>query len=386
MVHQTKSNSQEHLKVNNLDKQLYMSEYLCNLVENAGDGIVSISKDETITSWNQSAEEMFGYSSSEAIGQSIDIIVTQDLREERHQLIGKMNLNGEVVKGFETERKKKDGETIPVSITVSPIKDRHGGILGVSEVFRVMTEEEFMRKRITHFEKLISLGKLAAEIAHQVNSPLGAVFGRIQLIIKNIDKFDRKMLVDNLKQMLDSCDQIRTTIGSLLNYTRRLVIKKPVSLNEVLDDALKMMSHRLNLKGIRVYKSFMENLPSTQGISGELIHIFVNIISNAVDSMDKGGRLEVITDVDNQSKTSNENRIRVTITDTGCGISEANITKIFNPFYTTKDEGKGTGLGLSIVKRIIKMHKGDIDVLSKLNQGTSFIFLFPRFNEDGKEA
>jgi hypothetical protein len=105
-------------------------------------------------------------------------------------------------------------------------------------------------------------------------------------------------------------------------------------------------------------------------------------MSNAIDAMDKGGRLEVITDVLNDPKTSSISRVRVTIIDTGHGISEQNIERIFTPFYTTKDEGKGTGLGLSIVKRIIKFHKGDINVLSKVNQGTSFIFSFPGLNDE----
>ncbi|MFQ5963584.1 MAG: nitrogen regulation protein NR(II) [Candidatus Scalinduaceae bacterium] len=376
------SKSKEIFKAEDLEKQSHMNEYLCHLVENAGDGIVSVSKDGTITSWNQSAEEIFGYNRLEVIGQNINIIVAEDMKEENKLLLDKVIMNGEVIKGFETERIRKDGEKVAVSITISPIKVEYDGVIGVSKIYRTMTEEELMRKRITHFEKLISLGKLAAEIAHQVNSPLGAVLGRIQLILKNLDKFDRKMLVANLKQMSDSCDQIRTTIGSLLNYTRRLVIKKPVDIHSVIDDALKMMSHRIMLKGISVHKSYTENIPNIQGIRGELIHVFVNVISNAVDVMDKGGRLEIVTDVDSQVTELNEKRIRVTITDTGCGISEQNIEKIFNPFFTTKEEGKGTGLGLSIVKRIVKMHKGEIDVVSKLNQGTSFILLFPSFNEN----
>lgn len=382
LTHQMESKSKEIFKAEDLEKQSHMNEYLCHLVENAGDGIVSVSKDGTITSWNQSAEEIFGYNRLEVIGQNINIIVAEDMKEENKLLLDKVIMNGEVIKGFETERIRKDGEKVAVSITISPIKVEYDGVIGVSKIYRTMTEEELMRKRITHFEKLISLGKLAAEIAHQVNSPLGAVLGRIQLILKNLDKFDRKMLVANLKQMSDSCDQIRTTIGSLLNYTRRLVIKKPVDIHSVIDDALKMMSHRIMLKGISVHKSYTENIPNIQGIRGELIHVFVNVISNAVDVMDKGGRLEIVTDVDSQVTELNEKRIRVTITDTGCGISEQNIEKIFNPFFTTKEEGKGTGLGLSIVKRIVKMHKGEIDVVSKLNQGTSFILLFPSFNEN----
>ncbi|KKM85720.1 hypothetical protein LCGC14_1286230 [marine sediment metagenome] len=360
-----------------------MNEYMDDLVENAGDGIISISRDGTIMSMNRSAEDIFGYSRSEAIGQDIDIIVPQDkLVDVKQLLLDKVISNGEVIRGFETERIRKDGKKVAVNVTISPIRDKSGSVVGASGIFRTLTEEEFMRKRITQFDKLISVGKLAAELAHQVNSPLGAVVGRIQLILKNIDKFDKEMLRNNLKQMMTGCDHIRTAIGSLLDYSRRVAGRKPVDINTVIEDALIMMSTRLMLKKISVHKSLTKNLPEIMEVGSELIHVFVSIMSNAIDAMDKGGRLEVITDVVKDPKNSSVSKVRITIMDTGHGISEQNIEKIFTPFYTTKDEGKGTGLGLPIVKRIIKIHKGDIDVLSKVNQGTSVILSFPGLIDD----
>ncbi len=355
-----------------------MNEYMDDLVENAGDGIISISRDGTIMSMNRSAEDIFGYSRSEAIGQDIDIIVPQDkLVDVKQLLLGKVISNGEVIRGFETERIRKDGNKVAVNATISPIRDKSGSVVGASGIFRTLTEEEFMRKRITQFDKLISVGKLAAELAHQVNSPLGAVIGRIQLVLKNLDKLDREMLKKNLKQMMTACNHIQTAIGSLLDYSRRVVVRKQVDINVVIEDALIMMSPRLMLQRISVRKSLTEDIPKILEIGSELIHVFVSVMSNAIDAMDTGGRLEVVTDVVKDPKTSSVSRVRVTIIDTGHGISEENMGKIFTPFYTTKGEDKGTGLGLAIVKRIIKMHKGDIDVLSKVNQGTSVIFTFP---------
>ncbi len=371
------------MKAKNLDKPSHKNEYMDALVENAGDGIIGISRDGTIISMNRSAEDIFGYSKSEAIGQGIDIIVPQDkLVVEKQLLLDRVILNGEEIKGFETERIRKDGKKVAVNATISPVRDKSGSVIGASGIFRTVTEEDFMRKRITQFEKLISVGKLAAETAHQVNSPLGAVVGRIQLILKNLDKLDREMLKKNLKQMMTGCDHIRTAIGSLLDYSRRVVIRKPVDINVVIEDALVMMSPRLMLKRISVHKSLAKNLPKVLEIGSELIHVFVSVMSNAIDAMDKGGRLEVVTDIVKDPKNSSVSKVRITIMDTGHGISEENMEKIFIPFYTTKDEGKGTGLGLSIVKRIIKMHKGDIDVLSKVNQGTSVIFTFPGLIDD----
>ncbi len=378
MAHQADSKAKERIKAEDLDKQPYTNEYMDSLVENAGDGIISISKDWTIMSMNQHAEDIFGYNKSEAIGQDIGIIAPQDkITDEKQLLLDKVILNGQVIKDFETERIKKDGKKVAANVTISPIKDQSGSIIGASEIFRTLTEEDFMRKRVSQFEKLISLGKLAAETAHQVNSPLGAVMGRIQLVLKNLDKLDNEMLRKNLKQMMTGCDHIRTAIGSLLDYSRRVVIKKHVDINSIIEDALIMMSPRLMMEKISVHKSLTENLPKILEIGGELIHVLVSIISNAIDAMDKGGRIEVTTDIDKDSEINSGDRVRVTIIDTGQGISEQNIERIFTPFFTTKDKGKGTGLGLPIVKRIVNLHKGDIKVLSKVNEGTSFILSFP---------
>ena len=383
MAHQADSKAKERIKAEDLDKQPYTNEHMGSLVENAGDGIISISKDWTIMSMNQHAEDIFGYSKSEVIGQDIGIIAPQDkITDEKQQLLDKVILNGQVIKDFETERIKKDGKKIAANITISPIKDQSGSIIGASEIFRTLTEDDFMRKRVSQFEKLISLGKLAAETAHQVNSPLGAVMGRIQLVLKNLDKLDSEILRKNLKQMMTGCDHIRTAIGSLLDYSRRVVIKKHVDINSIIEDALIMMSPRLMMEKISVHKSLTENLPKILEIGGELIHVLVSIISNAIDAMDKGGRIEITTDIDKNSEINPGDRVRVTIIDTGQGISEQNIERIFTPFFTTKDKGKGTGLGLPIVKRIVNLHKGDIKVLSKINEGTSFILSFPVIDDE----
>jgi PAS domain S-box-containing protein len=385
MAHQADSKAKERIKAKDLDKRPYTNEYMGSLVENAGDGIISISKDWTIMSMNQQAEDIFGYSKSEAIGQDIGIIAPQDkITDEKQLLLDKVILNGQVIKDFETERIKKDGKKVAANVTISPIKDQSGSIIGASEIFRTLTEDDFMRKRVSQFEKLISLGKLAAETAHQVNSPLGAVMGRIQLVLKNLDKLDNEMLRKNLKQMMTGCEHIRTAIGSLLDYSRRVVIKKHVDINSIIEDALIMMSPRLMMEKISVHKSLTENLPKILEIGGELIHVLVSIISNAIDAMDKGGRIEVTTDIDKDSEINSGDRVRVTIIDTGQGISEQNIERIFTPFFTTKDKGKGTGLGLPIVKRIVSLHKGDIKVLSKINEGTSFILSFPVIDNEKK--
>lgn len=385
MAHQADSKAKERIKAEDLDKQPYTNEYMGSLVENAGDGIISISKDWTIMSMNQHAEDIFGYSKSEAIGQDIGIITPQDkITDEKQLLLDKVIVNGQVIKDFETERIKKDGKKVAANVTISPIKDQSGNIIGASEIFRTLTEDDFMRKRVSQFEKLISLGKLAAETAHQVNSPLGAVMGRIQLVLKNLDKLDSEMLRKNLKQMMTGCEHIRTAIGSLLDYSRRVVIKKHVDINSIVEDALIMMSPRLMMEKISVHKSLTENLPKILEIGGELIHVLVSIISNAIDAMDNGGRIEVTTDIDKNSEINSGSRIRVTIIDTGQGISEQNLERIFTPFFTTKDKGKGTGLGLPIVKRIVNLHKGDIKVLSKVNEGTSFILSFPVIDDNEK--
>lgn len=385
MSHQINLKSKEHPKAKKSGKQSLMNENLSQLIENAGDGIVGMSRNGIVTLWNKGAEEIFGYSKNEAIGQNIETVIPQNEKHKEQLLFDEIVSRGELIKDFKTERVTKDGKKIVIMGTISPIKDHSDNVNGVSWIFRVLSEDDYVQKDIAHFEKLISLGKLAAEIAHQINSPLGAVSGRIQMLLKNLDRFDKETLRRNLKQMLDSCNNVEIAIGRLLDYSRKPKrIMKPVDINTVIDDVLKMMAHRLMLKLINVNKTFTENPPKVFGAYEELIHAFVNLISNSVDAMDEGGRLEVITDIDKCSGKSPKNKIRVTISDNGHGISGGNLKDVFDPFFTTKDEGQGTGLGLSIVKRIIESHNSSIDILSKLNYGTSIILSFPCLIDDGK--
>lgn len=381
----TNYNPKELAKSEGLDIQPYMSEYLSHLIENAGEGIVGISKDRTIISWNQHAEKVFGFTKSEAIGKDINIIIPQDRMDTRQPLLERVISNGEVINDLKTEGMRKDGAVVIVVVTISPIRDDFGNIIGASEIFRTLSEEDFTNEDTTHFQKLAALGKLAAEIAHQVNSPLGAISGRIQFLLKNLQKCDNNMLTKSLEQMMDSCNHVEAAIKRLLNYSRKpKSTMEPVDVNTVIDDVLKMTAHRLNLKLIKVHKTLTDDLPKIMGVYDELIHVFVNIISNAIDAMNKGGRLEIVTDIDARSEKLPKSKICVTISDNGHGISEEDIESIFLPFFTTKAEDNGTGLGLSIVEGIVEMHKGNVKVLSKLKHGTSFIFLFPCINNDGR--
>jgi PAS domain S-box-containing protein len=377
--------SKEHPEAEKTGKQSQTNENLFQLIENAGDGIVGISRNGIVTLWNNGAEEILGYTKNETIGQNIDIVIPWYKKHKKQLLFDVIISGGELINDFKTERVTKDGRRIVIMGTVSPIKDHSDNVIGASWIFRELSTEDSVQKDIAHFEKLISLGKLAAEIAHQINSPLGAVSGRIQMLLKNLDRFDKENLRKNLKQMLDSCNHVEIAIGRLLDYSRKPKrVMKPVDINIVIDDVLKMMAHRLMLKLINVNKTLTEGLPAMVGAYEELIHAFVNLISNSVDAMDEGGRLEVITDIDRCSEKTPKDRIRVTISDNGNGISEENLKEVFNPFYTTKDEGQGTGLGLSIVKRIVESHNSSIDILSKLNYGTSIILSFPCLIDNGK--
>lgn len=385
MSHQMNFKSKEHPEAEKTGKQSQTNENLSQLIENAGDGIVGISRNGIVTLWNNGAEEILGYTKNEIIGQHIDIVIPCYKKHKKQLLFDVIISGGELIKDFKTERVTKDGRRIVIMGTISPIKDQSDNVIGASWIFRELSTEDSVQKDIAHFEKLISLGKLAAEIAHQINSPLGAVSGRIQMLLKNLDRFDKENLRKNLKQMLDSCNHVEIAIGRLLDYSRKPKrVMKPVDINIVIDDVLKMMAHRLMLKLINVNKTLAEGLPAMVGAYEELIHAFVNLISNSVDAMDEGGRLEVITDIDRCSGKTPKDRIRVTISDNGNGISEENLKEVFDPFYTTKDEGQGTGLGLSIVKRIVESHNSSIDILSKLNYGTSIILSFPCLIDNGK--
>jgi two-component system NtrC family sensor kinase len=242
-------------------------------------------------------------------------------------------------------------------------------ILGRS--FNTMVETLYRtQQELLHKENLASVGQLAAGVAHEINNPLGTILLFAEVMNKDLSADDPRR--DDLKMIISETIRCRKIVSDLLNFARQQeVLAQECDIHDLLAQVIEGVSRKESFKKVTVLRQFSQRLPAIEADQAQLMQVFVNLLDNAADAMPAGGTITISTSlIDNQ-------RLEVRISDTGCGISEENLGKLFTPFFTTKPVGKGTGLGLSIVYGIIKMHRGQITVSSQLGQGTTFTVLLP---------
>jgi PAS domain S-box-containing protein len=234
------------------------------------------------------------------------------------------------------------------------------------------------QEQVIRSEKLASLGKLAATIAHEINNPLSAVLTYIRLMMKLIarDRFSVERIGDisrYLSTMESETSRCGEIVNNLLAFSRQSKTAiETHDIKEIIEMSLALIAHELELEEIKIVKEIEPNLPNVQCDSKQIQQVLLNLMYNASEAMEKGGTLTVTV-----KRSERHGYLDVVISDTGCGISKENLTNIFEPFFTTKQEGKGVGLGLSIAYGIIARHNGSIEVKSELKKGSSFKVVLP---------
>ncbi len=345
---------------------------LAAIVENSDDAIIGKTLDGTIISWNKSAERIYGYMSQEIIGKSISILVPFGQPNELLGILEKIKV-GDHIEHYETVRVRKDGEEVNISLTISPIKDIAGNIIGASTIARDITERKKIKKKsqeikdeLDRNKKFIVLGKLAGGIGHELRNPLGAIKNAIYFLNMVLEKPEPevKETLEILEREVISSEKI---IYSLLSYAhpKSLVVRK-VAINDIIRN---VFSRSLIPRNVELIDKLGNSLPYVLADPDLLGQVFGNITLNAIQAMSKGGQLIVKSEVQNQDFLS------ISFNDSGEGISEENLKKLFTPLFTTK--AKGIGLGLAICKTIIDKHRGIIEVQSELGRGTTFLIKLP---------
>ncbi len=271
-----------------------------------------------------------------------------------------------------------------------PVKDQKGEIVRVIEVWRDITEELSYRwerraralkadlKKLVQEDRLISLGKLVASSVHEINNPIQGLLTFSHLMKEILDggepdSQDLKKFRDYLSLMSRELERCGGIVSGLLSFSRASSTEfKDVDLNEILTQVIALTRHRIELQNIHLNTEFSLRPLIIYGDPNQLQQCFLNLIFNAIEAMPGGGQLSINSNLD-----SSRGHAQITIADTGCGIEEEDLDHVFDPFFTTKEEGEGTGLGLSIVHGVVKGHKGDIRVKSKVGEGSSFVLDFP---------
>jgi two-component system NtrC family sensor kinase len=225
-------------------------------------------------------------------------------------------------------------------------------------------------QRLMRSEKLASIGRLAAGIAHEINNPLTAVLTFSSLLLRKAEEPQK----EKLEIIVKETTRCREIVRGLLNFARQNEpLKQICSVNDVIENALSLTRNQLKVSDNRVtvIREFGD-IPAIAIDPNQMLEAFINIIINAIDAMPGGGTLSVTT-----RRIEGENRIEIWFIDTGCGIPKVHLEQIFDPFFTTKDPGKGTGLGLAVTYGIIERHNGTIHVESEVEKGTTFIIKLP---------
>ena len=348
---------------------------LAAIVESSDDAIASKDLNGYITSWNRSAERLFGYTAEEIVGKHITMIIPPELHHDEDMILSKIR-RAEKIDHFETIRLHKNGERIEVSLTISPVKDDSGKVIGAAKIIRNITETNKIERALRTTEKLAAAGRMAATVAHEINNPLEAVTNLVYLAKRDLAKNER--VAGYLELAGRELDRVAHITRQTLGFYRDT--SSPVKLNvtETIDDLLLLYEKRFESRCINVVKQYDDGLEIT-ALAGEIRQAFSNLITNAIDAMPEGGTLALRATNSHEWSNSQVPGVRITVLDTGSGIEPRHRKNIFQPFFTTKSD-VGTGLGLWITRGILEKHRGSIRMKSRTGQsghGTAFSIFLP---------
>jgi two-component system CheB/CheR fusion protein len=335
---------------------------LAAIIESSDDAIISKNLDGKITSWNEAATRIFGYSKEEMIGRSILTLIPERLHQEEQEILRKLKC-GERIEHYETKRLKKDGQEIEVSLTISSVRNAANEVIGSSKIARDISERKTIEALVIQADKMATMSRMAATIAHEVNNPLESVLNLIFLARTNNGSPESVEYLATAEAEIARVSHIaRQTLG----YYRDLGLPVKVALNELVDEVLKVYRSKIKARSIEVHCSFEDQRPVTIN-KGELVQVVSNLLSNAIDAMPRGGTLSVTIQ---GSKEIGEDWTHITIEDEGTGIAPEHLTRVFEPFFTTKGN-LGTGIGLWVAKQLLEKRGARIDLASSTAAGTS---------------
>lgn len=343
--------------------------------------------------WNAAAERIFGYSAAEMIGSSVYLLIPSDLHAEEHGILAKL-ARGEHVAHFETTRIRKDGNRISVSLSISPIRDSSGMVVGTSSIKRDITDRKRAEEALRQASKMEALGALAGGLAHDFNNQLHALSGFAHFIARDpgLGAAGRQDLMEIQKTV----ERMASLNRQLLAFARQQVLSpETLDINSAIDDALPML-RRLIGSNLTIDALLAQGPKWVRVDRAQLVQVLLNLVINARDAMPAGGDLSITTDTVEVSPGQVLDRVGIavepgayaelTVKDSGQGIRPEHLPHIFEPFYTTKEVGQGTGLGLATVDGIVSQSGGRIQVRSAVGRGTTFRILLPLTREPAPTA
>ena len=358
-----------------------------NLIESSIDGILGCDENKQVIIFNKSMERMLSYEEREILrrvtfnhffspGEELNFLT--ELESDRYGGKNRLLL-------YETTLIGKSGRKVPVQVSATALFEQNE-VNGLVCFFRDLREIRRLERemedqaRILHQDKMMSLGRLAASVVHEINNPLSGILNYIRLMIhilaeKQLDEERTKKFQHYLELVEKETDRCSQIVASLLNFSR---ISKPafgeVRVEELIDRCILLSQHKLELSNIRLETNIPSGMPAVKGDFNQLQQCVINLIFNAIDAMPHGGTLTLGGHYDSEAQTA-----VILVKDSGQGIAPDDLPHIFEPFFTTKSQAYGVGLGLSTVYGIMQRHKGSVEVKSQPGEGSVFGLKIPIF-------
>ena len=345
------------------------------VLESASEGILLINASGRITLVNGAAERMFGYDHEELMGQTLEVLLPDRIREMHREHRARYFAGPRVRpmgSGLDLAGRRKDGTEFPVEISLSYVQTPEG--MTAMALITDITERKRVEAELRRTEKLAALGTLSAGIAHEMNNPLGIITSRIEVML--LDAEEQKLptqILEDLRVLHRATQRVGRIATNLRSFARQTPREHArIDLNAVVQETLLLMQKPLEVDSITLVTSLDPTLAPIMGDSGTLQQVLLNLVTNAREAMmGRSGEIRIETG----PAAERLGWVRVVIADTGPGISPEELSKVFDPFYTTKRSG--TGLGLSVSYGIVQDHRGTVDVHSIPGRGTTFVLAFP---------
>ena len=355
---------------------------LASIVDSSEDAIIGKDLDGTIITWNKSAERIYGYSAEEVIGKSITIIAPKDRPDEIRGILARIRC-GERIEHYETVRVAKDGRHLEVSVSISPLHNATGEIVGASAIARDITAQKRTEQQLRQAQKIEAIGRLAGGVAHDFNNILGIITACNEFLRDRIAPgTGPRQYLDNIQE---AAERGASLTRQLLVFSRKQAVQPRVlDLNERLREISKLVRPLMG-DDVAVVIKTKSPFALVAADPNQLDQVVLNLAVNARDAMVHGGKFILETDTMDLDEAFARQHppmtagkyVMLAVSDNGSGMDELTVSRIFEPFFTTKEAGKGTGLGLATVYGIVRQSGGHIWVYSEPGRGTTFRIYLP---------
>ena len=347
-----------------------LKEFNESIVESVNVGLLAVDENGKITRCNTTFEEMLALSREQTIGKLVEEVFDESFALNLENILGKSRWHlTEIRNAYKMLTTNYQGKSLVLNVAVAPLRSISNSQTGAIIVLENVTSRIKLEETLQQSEKLSSIGLLAAGVAHEVNTPLTGVSSYTQMLLGMIPETDPKHAL--LQKVQKQTDRASNIVGNLLNFSRTGNASEfvEININKLLDDTLQLLEPQLRKSQVEIVKNYAPAAPKIFGNAGKLQQVFTNLIINARDAMFAGGEIVLTTALD-------DDKAVIEVSDTGSGIEPENLTKIYDPFFTTKGVGSGTGLGLAVSYGIVQEHAGTIQATSEVGEGTTFRLVF----------